>query len=476
MQGTCVRIASVTIEGLKNVEYGRLSLTNARKPEGASVLGLYGQNGSGKSALIDAIGLLKACLSGEEIGQRYVRDVSAGTGKATLRYELEVRVPGQQARHRVEYGVTINGQGREESPAAGGRQVSPGAVIAGEKLSIAWDDRVATPRMRLFADTFSADAFEPKLKFASLIGKDRNAQVGLLVEKRVAYREGRSFIFSPALASSLRTSEDEGSTNSTQDADKLRTILACLTAYGRFELFVLGSQEIGIVSIGALPLPFSVTSQDSRVSGRVTLPMDESAVIPETLYRTVRKAIVGMDVVLRQIVPGLTVDLRELGEELMDGGERGRRVQLVSVRGDVVLPLRSESDGIKRIISFLHLLILMYNDPSVTVAIDEIDSGVFEYLLGELLSIISERGKGQLIFTSHNLRPLETIDRGYVAFTTTNPANRYTRMAYVKPRNNLRDFYYRDITLGGQKERLYEETNNSEIALALLEAGEADED
>ena len=47
--------------------------------------------------------------------------------------------------------------------------------------------------------------------------------------------------------------------------------------------------------------------------------------------------------------------------------------------------------------------------------------GVFEYLLGEMLNIISEKGKGQLIFTSHNLRPLETIDKGFIAFTTTNP-------------------------------------------------------
>ena len=63
-------------------------------------------------------------------------------------------------------------------------------------------------------------------------------------------------------------------------------------------------------------------------------------------------------------------------------------------------------------------LIMVYNNPSITVAIDELDSGIFEYLLGELLNIISEKGKGQLIFTSHNLRPLETIDKGFIAFTT----------------------------------------------------------
>ncbi len=62
--------------------------------------------------------------------------------------------------------------------------------------------------------------------------------------------------------------------------------------------------------------------------------------------------------------------------------------------------------GIKKIVSILQLLIVVYNNPSITVAIDELDSGIFESLLGELLNIISEKGKGQLIFTSHNLRPL----------------------------------------------------------------------
>ena len=96
---------------------------------------------------------------------------------------------------------------------------------------------------------------------------------------------------------------------------------------------------------------------------------------------------------------------------------------------------------------------------------------MFEYLLGELLRIIAEKGKGQLIFTSHNLRPLETIDRGFIAFTTTNPNHRYIRMTNVKDNNNLRSFYYRDIIIGEQDEELYKPTHNAEIALAFREAG-----
>ncbi len=161
-----------------------------------------------------------------------------------------------------------------------------------------------------------------------------------------------------------------------------------------------------------------------------------------------------------------------MGTQVLENGEKGSRIQLMSHKNSREIPLNYESEGIKKIVSILQLLIVVYNQSSITVAIDELDSGVFEYLLGELLSIISERGKGQLIFTSHNLRPLETLDRGFIAFTTTNPQNRYTRMTNVKDNNNLRDFYFRDIMLGEQDMELYDHTNNAEIALAFREAGE----
>ena len=179
-----------------------------------------------------------------------------------------------------------------------------------------------------------------------------------------------------------------------------------------------------------------------------------------------------MNIVLEQLVPGLTISLKNLGPQALDNGGKGSRIQLMSLKNNKEIPLKNESEGIKKIISILQLLIAVYNQPSVTVAIDELDSGIFEYLLGELLRIISEKGKGQLIFTSHNLRPLETLDRGFIAFTTTNPFKRYIRLTNIKDNNNLRDFYFRDIVLGEQKEEVYELTNNAEIALAFREAGE----
>jgi len=225
--------------------------------------------------------------------------------------------------------------------------------------------------------------------------------------------------------------------------------------------------------MNALPLSFRYRDSTAEMIGNLVFPLEVPASIPNEAVEPVKKIIDNMNIVLRQLVPGLTIGVVDLGPVVSKEGNFGRLVQLMSLKNGREIPFRYESSGIKKIVSILQLLIIVYNNPSITVAIDEMDSGIFEYLLGELLNIISEKGKGQLIFTSHNLRPLETIDKGFIAFTTTNPKNRYIRFTNVKGNNNLRDFYYRDIVLGEQNEEVYNPTNNFEIALAFREAGES---
>jgi AAA15 family ATPase/GTPase len=171
------------------------------------------------------------------------------------------------------------------------------------------------------------------------------------------------------------------------------------------------------------------------------------------------------------LIPGLSVSIKDYGKQLTKDGKDGVRFELLSIRGADEIPLRYESEGIKKIISILNILMGMYNNPSICVAVDELDAGIYEYLLGELLTVIEETGLGQLIFTSHNLRPLEMIDKNSLIFSTTNPDNRYIKLSNVKANNNLRDFYLRSINLGGQKEEIYVPTKECDIRRALRKAG-----
>lgn len=457
-----VRIEKIEVENFKNVKKGQISLKNNRKNYKSSILGIYGQNGSGKTALIDAIMLLKLALCGQGVPLQYADYIHVESEYARLKFDLSVEIPEMDTSYRVVYEFKLRKEQNDNNQNISESE-SFKSVVYDEILSCSYVRGEEKCRMAHIINTCSKEVFTPRNKYQELVGKDKSLVTDLQVAKRIALATSRSFIFSRELLTIIR----EKCTHPVY-----RELLEMLVDYGNFELFVINTQNNGLITMNALPVAFKYESENTGVVGNIMLPLDEAETIPKEAAELIEKIIPNMNLVLSQIVPGLTISMYNFGPQVLKNGNIGCRVQLMSKKNSKEIPLRYESEGIKKIVSILQLLIVVYNKPSITVAIDELDAGVFEYLLGELLRIISEKGKGQLIFTSHNLRPLETLDRGFIAFTTTNPENRYIRMINVKENNNLRDFYYRDIVLGEQSEVVYEPTNNYEIALAFREAGE----
>lgn len=462
MANRTVRIESISIENFKNVIQGTLDLKNKHKEYKASVLGLYGQNGSGKTALIDAIQLLKYALCGKPVPAKYADYIYANAEYAALKYQFVIH-QGEDTYHAW-YQFAIR-KVKDETAVDIDEEIldteSMRVELFDEVLSFSYETETGKLRKAALIDTRKEELFGPKSKLSELIGDDKEDYMDLLVAKKLAKAMSKSFIFSRELINQHRKHCQN---------EHYRNVISNLYIYGNRELFVIDTKNTGCISFDRLPLAFQ---KKSGAVGRVLLSLDEPSLIPEDRYDAVESAIKNMNIVLEKLVPGLQIDVVDLGLAITEEGETKKLIQIVSLKNVRQIPFCYESEGIKKIVSVLQLLILVYNQPSFTVAIDELDSGVFEYLLGELLNIISEKGKGQLIFTSHNLRPLETIDKGFIAFTTTNPSNRYIRFANVKGTNNLRDFYYRDIVLGEQSEQIYNPTNHFEIALALREAGEA---
>ena len=471
MKPTSVRITGITIHNFKNVIDGSLSFENMRKNYRASIVGLYGQNGSGKTALIDALELLKYTLCGRTIPEKFADFINIDSDVATLAYDFAVKTPEETS--RVTYQFSIKSASDYSD-----RNID--YVQSGEhkKRVCLFNELLKCPilsekkiRMGKLVDTDTTELFIPIPKKQLLVGNNKQTDTDLEVAKKLSNVQSRSFVFSREFLNAVRNTVKQ-SANSDMELSFYVNLIESLVNFGNHELFVINTANSGLISLNAQPLVFKYASGNLGAIGTMMIPLNEPAVIPKKAKDVVIKVIQTMNVVLEQIIPGLTIHLKDLGTQVLENGEEGNRIQLMSHKNSKEIPLNYESEGIKKIVSILQLLIVVYNQPSITVAIDELDSGVFEYLLGELLSIISERGKGQLIFTSHNLRPLETLDRGFIAFTTTNPHKRYVRMTNVKENNNLRDFYFRDIMLGEQDEELYEQANNAEITLAFRAAGE----
>lgn len=459
------RIQKIRIENLKNVGYGEIRFScNMHDDifmEESDILGVYGQNGSGKTTLIFALDVLKRLTLGKRLWKDADRYIRIGAAAAKICYELGIENKAGN-KFYVKYEVVL-----KEKPKEKGLDESK-VFVEKEKLSYKKIDGNKGNRFISVIDyDFNKEAiFEPETRFREFIGRDKSLADELRYNKGVSYKEGTSFIFSLGKIKDLR--KRQGFT------EELVFILDTLQLFGNIKLYVLSNVQASIVNANiVLPMVFYYVDDDRKAFRLVTtqINLTDETMVPQTIYDLMTRRIEIIDKVISKLVPNLSIRIANKGNKIGEDNEPCVIVELISVRNGKDIPVRYESDGIKKLIYILYSLVEMYNDPSVTVAIDELDSGIFEYLLGELLCVLEESAKGQLVFTSHNLRALEVLNKKNVIFSTTNVDNRYIRFKNVKGTNNLRDVYYQDILLGGQDECIYEPTSQNAIRRAFKSAG-----
>lgn len=78
-----------------------------RKDYKASIFGIYGQNGSGKTALIDAIQLLKLAFCGQVIPPQFADYIHVEAEDAKLKFDISMKIPEKELECLVNYEFKI---------------------------------------------------------------------------------------------------------------------------------------------------------------------------------------------------------------------------------------------------------------------------------------------------------------------------------------------------------------------------------
>lgn len=461
-----VRIKKVVLDDFKSVGHGEITFNCGREfvpyNTEADILGLYGQNGSGKTSLIEALSILWELMDGAAVPGVYANCVAIGKPYACLEFIFDLQYTDGTIREAsysfcmAKKSLTKN-EIREKYKDVPSSYKIPEedvkAVIFNEKFSLLWEN---ASKRQVIIDTSSEDEpFVPTTKRKEIVGGGKNVLVLLEVNKQLAKEKSRSFVF---------MTENFSLFEKNDSSSVYFRVLLELRLFAHLYFYVVDTKATGYIRLNyAIPI--------FTRRGRLMFHTNVPEVFSEEAIDIVKKDINSISIVLEQLVPGLTIGVKELSQTLDEDGKPAVVTVLVAYRDGKELPLRDESDGVRKIISELSLIIAAFNQQSVTIAIDEFDAGIFEYLLGEILQAMEESGKGQFIFTSHNLRPLEVIDKKYLYFTTTNPNNRYIRLKNISATNNLRDTYFREIILCEQDELIYNKTKRYKIIAALKKAG-----
>ena len=470
-----IRISKIELNGFKSVEHGTINLIPGKHSSEffdiqPNILGIYGQNGSGKTSLIQALAILAYAMAGRTVDDTYTDCISARSGISTLAFSFDMQYLNGETgvidysfslekvemtieEKRAEYEKNHREPGDSFDESIFNDEPKYKIRIFNETVKISKNTANKKARHQTIVTTSGSSLpFGPNAKIQELIGKNKDAKIRLEINRETTSSESKSFIFSEK---TLAIFVECGLAPDYYEA------LLALQYYAEKRLFVVDTRPYGLIGLNFL-LPI-------HTDGECYLLASNRRRISVERYEKINNLLLSLSEVLSQLVPGLSIGFKKISETILKNGKPGYLAVLVAKRGDLEIPLRDESDGVRKIISILGLIIAAYNDPSITVAIDEFDAGIFEYLLGELLQSFEESGKGQFIFTSHNLRPLEVIDKKFLVFTTTNENNRYYRFKDLSSSNNLRDRYFRELILGGndQEESLYNSTKRFKIESAM---------
>ena len=452
MKEAIIRIQSIELENFKNIQKGNIELASYRQKSyyngRAEVVGIYGQNGSGKTAVIEAYRLFKLVASGEGLPEEIGNYIYELEDEAKLKFVFYIE--RKEEKYLVYYEFAI-------------RKKENQVELSSEKLL--YSDICENSKRKKIVE-YNIDntdtPFLPKVRYNEIIKNDKENEFNLEVLKRLSIKEKTSFIFNDEIREIFEKSSD----------GKYSDIISALKYFANVNLFVITNEHTAPISLNLIPFIFRMENDTTVTRGDIAIKLLGVSNIDKERYDIVIQIISQLNIVLSSIIPDLKLEINNLGNELSKNAEELIKIELMSTKKDIKIPLKYESEGIKKIISILSTLIAMFNNPAICLMVDEIDAGIYEYLLGELLKIIEQRGKGQFVFTSHNLRALEMLNKESLVFSTTNSKNRFIRITNIQNNNNLRNVYLRSIDLGGLNECIYEETNSFEIAHAFRKAGE----
>lgn len=454
-ENVIVRIIKSEIENYKCVRSGTIKYANNScvqsrgELSNADIIGVYGQNGSGKTSLVESLDILKYILSSMPVPYDKYGDLISHEVDNLTKISARFFIQDENDRYNVQYSVTLKPNTRTNR-----------IELHNEKL-VYWTRGCTWKLKREISLENSCYSSECTNKTYIISAESEAVDVLKRINSHNSIQNlaAKCAHSCSSILFNLNGIKELEMTNE-NEAKVLHKILASMMSFGSHKLYVLNANHIE----GA-----STHIKASVEQGCISLINSGGGVISEEHIQEYRTTFDSINSALKSFIPDMQLELHE--EIYTDtNGKNQIKVSVYSCRSEVSYLSRYESEGIKHLIYFISYLIRACNDSTVTLVVDNFDNDIHEFLLGEILRFLSEEMKGQLIYTGHDLRGMEALNYKNIVCTTTNPANRYITLVGAGSHKNLRNFYIRALVIGGQEENLYDDTDLDPMGYAFRKA------
>lgn len=407
-----LRLTGIQLNDFMNVESGRIVIR-----DNSSIVGIYGPNGSGKSAIVKALMLLQDLFEKDFDDDNSASMIRSGKNKATLKFSFSVSDLSSPLGN-LDYSFSL-------------RQKNGKAYISQEYLDFQpLADEYSAFRIHINFRTYKEDLSNLAGFTKDLRLDDTDIVEQLVVFYKKNFNACKSFFSGLTVESILTNSSIEEEYESTS-LFALSSINA-LEDYLKNYVIIFNDKVIAELRQGNLQDFFN---HDYRIINSIfrSEPLMSSN---DSKTSAFNKA--------NDVISKLTPDLAFRVNNNEDDGKPA----LYVCRNGNDTPISHESYGIcKLFLLAIEISTILFSSKGLLI-IDELDEGIHEFLVGEIVTLTLKEGKGQLLFTAHNLRPLEILDKKDVFFSTRNPKKRYITMKNVKQTNNLRKMYARFLAIG----------------------------
>lgn len=448
-----IRLESLKLENFKNIANGEIYFNENKKlergiydeDEFSNLLCIYGQNGSGKTACLNAIRLLQNLLSGSPLLPEHFEYIRYGTDHLSV--EASFLMENGETKHYIEYKVVLK---RDTVFRIERESISYSKLESNNRKATLFSYEYPNAISKGFLDKLDKKMAQPYSYIASME-----------TSTRVSNCIPISSIFNPKLLGLSLNSQDL--------PNEEKSIISSLNHFALYRLAIYSinyfenNESLGI----RIRIKNEGSTGLNATCGDLFVPFKPFRLNKKD-YASFREVISRINKVIPSIIPGYQIKVNESYSTGIQTAIDGVDFVLMSDRNGVVVPLAYESNGIKKIISLISGMIEAYSNEGHLLVVDELDSGIFEYLLGEIAYAFDNFSRGQLIFTCHNMRVLEKISYKNSFFTTLNPNKAFIKLTNVKESNNLRDLYYKYIANGYKDDiQLYDMVDTSSLINAL---------